>query len=156
MIAGGFARRGAVGRAALSLGMLGLSAAAAACGPAERPPLRAWTEHYEFRMTMDPTPPHASEPTIYRVVVLDRETKQPIEGGEGQIFATSEDRVNRYDSFTPAPEVGTYTARLTFVTAGDWKVGLRFRRDSTQPIERAEDWVQTVAAPRPLSERPFN
>ena len=63
--------------------------------------------------------------------------------------------MNRFDSFTPAPEVGTYTARLTFVTAGDWKVGLRFRRDSTQAIERAEDWVQTVAAPRPPGERPY-
>ena len=155
MIAGGIARRGAVGRAARSLGLLGLLTAAAACGPAEPRSLRAWTKHYEFRLTMDPTPPHANEPTVYRVVVLDRETKQPIEGGEGQIFATSEDRVNRFDSFTPAPEVGTYTARLTFVTAGDWKVGLRFRRDSTQAIERAEDWVQTVAAARPLSDRPF-
>ncbi|GLC27591.1 hypothetical protein [Roseisolibacter agri] len=155
MIAGGIARRGAVGRAAQSLGMAGLLAAAAACGPAEPQPLRHWTPHYEFRMTIDPRPPHANEPTVYRVVVLDRETKQPIEGGEGQIFATSEDRVNRYDSFTPAPEVGTYIARITFVTAGDWKVGMRFRRDSTQAIERVEDWVQTVAAPRPLSERPF-
>ena len=79
-----------------------------------------------------------------------------MENGEGQVFATSDDRVNRFDSFTPAPEAGTYTARITFVTAGDWRVNLRFRRDSLATIEKpGEDWVQTVAAPRPLSERPF-
>ena len=154
MIGGGYVRRGAIGRAAQSLGMLGLLGAAA-CGPAEPRPLRAWSEHYEFRITFDPTPPHAGEPTIYRIVVLDRESRQPIEGGEGQLFATSEDRVNRWDSFTPAPEVGTYTARVAFITAGDWKVGLHFRPDSTKKLERVEDWVQTVARARPLSERPF-
>ena len=155
MIAGGIARRGAVGRAALSLGMLGLSVAAAACGPAEPRPLRAWTPSFEFRLTLDPTPPYANEPTLYRIVVLDRETRQPIEGGEGQLFATSEDRVNRWDSFTPAPEAGTYTARITYLTAGDWKVALRFRRDSTAKLEQVEDWVQTVARARPLSDRPY-
>jgi hypothetical protein len=144
--------RGVVRRGTLAL----LAGAVAACGPAEPPSTRAWTPSFEFRVTMDPTPPHASEPTIFRVVVLDRETRQPIEGGEGQVFATSEDRVNRYDSFTPAPEAGTYTARITFVTAGDWKWNLRFRRDSLSAIEKpVDDMVQTVAAARPLSERPF-
>jgi hypothetical protein len=155
MTTGGVSRRGAVARAALTFGLLGASIAAAACGPAEPRPLRAWSKSYEFRITQDPTPPHANEPTLYRVVVLDRETRQPIEGGEGQIFATSEDRVNRYDSFEPAPEAGTYTARIAYVTAGDWKVGLRFRRDSVGTIERVEDWVQTVARARPVGERPF-
>ena len=159
----GPARRGAPSRAARRLALVGAGAlamglAAAACGPAERGPrpIRAWTESYEFRITSDPSPPYASEPTIYRVVVFDRETRQPIEGGEGQIFATSEDRVNRYDSFEPAPEVGTYTARMTYLTAGDWRVNVRFRRDSLSPIEKpVDDWVQTVAAARPIGDRPF-
>ena len=143
---------GVVRRGTLAL----LAGAAAACGPAERQPIRLWTDHFEFRVTMDPTPPHAAEPTVFRVVVLDRETKQPVENGEGQVFATSDDRVNRFDSFTPAPEAGTYTARITFVTAGDWRVNLRFRRDSLSAIEKPiDDWVQTVAAARPLSDRPF-
>ena len=47
--------------------------AATSCGPAQRGPmpLRMWTEHYEFRVTADPSPPRAGEPTLYRVVVLD-------------------------------------------------------------------------------------
>ncbi len=155
MTTGGVSRRGAVARAALSFGLLGAVAVAAACGPAEPRPLRAWSPSYEFRMTLDPLPPHANEPTVYRIVVLDRETKQPIENGEGQLFATSEDRVNRWDSFTPAPEAGTYTARITYLTAGDWKVALRFRRDSTAKLEQVEDWVQTVARARPVGDRPY-
>ena len=89
------------------------------------------------------------------VVVLDRNTRQVIDRGEGQIFATSNDRVNVYDSFEPAAEAGTYTARMNFITAGDWKVSIRFRRDSTAPLERVEDWVQTVRGARPISERPI-
>ncbi|MDF1502987.1 FixH family protein [Roseisolibacter sp. H3M3-2] len=149
-MARGVVRRGALGALAL------LAGAVAACGPRERQPIRLWTDHFEFRVTMDPTPPHANEPTIFRVVVLDRETRQPVEGGEGQVFATSEDRVNKFDSFVAAPEAGTYTARMTFVTAGDWHVNLRFRRDSTSAIEKpVEDWVQTVGAPRPPDQRPY-
>ena len=70
-------------------------------------------------------------------------------------FASSQDRANTYDSFTPAPEAGTYTARLNYITAGDWKVGIRFRRDSTAKLERIEDWVQTVYNARPVGERPI-
>ncbi len=131
-------------------------AGVAACGPQEKPALRVWTDSYEFRVTSDPSPPRASEATLYRIVVLDRETRQFVENGEGQIFATSEDRKNIYDSFEPAKELGTYTARLNYITAGDWKVNVRFRRDSTAPLERpVDDWVQTVRGARPLSERPF-
>ncbi len=137
-------------RRPLALGALG----AAACGPEGPKPLRAWTQSYEFRVSADPTPPRASEPTRYTVVVLDRTTRRVIDRGEGQIFATSADRASIYDSFEPAAEAGTYTARLSYITAGDWKVSLRFRRDSTAKLERVDDWVQTVRGARPISERP--
>ena len=87
--------------------------------------------------------------------MLDRKSHQVIDHGEGQIFATSQDRANVYDSFTPAPEAGTYTARMSYITAGDWKVGVRFRRDSTAKLERIEDWVQTVYGARPIGQRPI-
>jgi hypothetical protein len=137
--------------------VVALSGAAllASCGPPQQQPLRIWTPSYEFRVTMDPSPPHAREPIIFHIVVLDRKTREFVPNGEGQIFATSQDRVNKYDSFTPAQEPGSYTARLNFITAGDWNVNLQFRRDSTHALEKAnEDWVQTVRGARPISERP--
>ena len=63
------------------------------------------------------------------------------------------DRASTWDSFEPAPEAGTYRARLNYITAGDWAVGLRFRPDSTKPLETVE-WVQTVRGARPIRERP--
>ena len=146
-----------VRRSAASLGAAALVvtlAAAAACGPAEPRPNRTWTDSYEFRITLDPLPPHAREPTAVRVVVVDRETRQLIQGGEGRIFATSADSANTWDSFTPAAEPGVYTARLNFVHAGQWRYSLQFRRDSTARLEKpADDLVQAVRAARPITER---
>ena len=133
----------------------GAAAFTAACGPSGPPALRAWSDNYEFRITADPSPPRARETILYHIVVLDKKSHQVIDRGEGQIFASSQDRANTYDSFTPAPEAGTYTARLNYITAGDWKVGIRFRRDSTAKLERIEDWVQTVGGARPVGERPI-
>jgi hypothetical protein len=130
-------------------------AASVSCGPPQPQPLRVWSKSYEFRVTMDPSPPHAREPIIFHVVVLDRETREFVQNGEGRIFATSQDRANTWDSFTPAPEPGSYTARLSFITAGDWNVNLQFRRDSVHVLEKpADDWVQTVRGARPITERP--
>ena len=152
----GFARRGAWPRAAAIVATLGAALVAAACGPSGPRPVRIWTESYEFRITMDPTPPRAREPILYKVVVLDRETRQLIQNGEGRIFATSPDSANTWDSFVSAPEPGTYTARLNYVTAGQWRVSLQFRRDSTARLEKpADDMVQMVGAARPVSERAF-
>ena len=152
----GSARRGAFRAIVSAAAALLAAAGAAACGPEGPPPIRAWSDSYEFRVTADPSPPRAREPIRYRVVVIDRKTGQFVEGGEGQIFASSEDRANTWDSFEPAPEAGTYTARLNYITAGDWKVNVRFRRDSLAPLERpVDDWVQTVRGARPISERPF-
>ena len=125
----------------------------AACESGPRPDIRLNSEHFEFLVTGDPSPPHAREPILYTVTVLDKNTRQLIENGEGQIYATSIDRVNKYDSFVPGREAGTYTARLNYTTAGDWGLGLRFRPDSTKPLETVE-WTQTVRGERPINQRP--
>ena len=90
-------------------------------------------------------PPRARElgGNRYRVIVRDRETKQPIEGGQGQIFATSRDGLDSYAPLEKGEELGTYYATLHFITAGEWAMGLHFRRDSTQRLERL-DWMQEV------------
>ena len=129
--------------------VLVLAAGLAACRPGERkaPTMRLWTDSYEFILSTDPVPPRARERTVYKVVVLDKETRQPVEGGEGQVFASSRDGRNIYDGLVPGPELGSYYGTLNYVTAGDWAVAVRFRRDSLKPLERA-DWMQSVRAAR--------
>jgi hypothetical protein len=118
----------------------------AACRSERRlPDMRFWTDQFEYRVSFDSLPPRASEPVIYTVVVRDKETKQPVEGGEGRIFATSKDGASTWDSFVPGHQLGTYTAKLRFITAGEWAIAIQFRRDSTQALERL-DWRQEVRA----------
>jgi hypothetical protein len=96
---------------------------------------------------MDPMPPRALEPIIYRVVVQDKKTGQPIETGEGRIFATSADRANTSDGFKKEKELGTYSGKLFFATSGDWAAAIQFRREKNPrlPLERV-DWIQGVRA----------
>ena len=116
----------------------------AGCRPGERTfEFRQQSTTYAFLISADPTPPSAREPIMYRVVVRDRKTSQPIEGGEGRIFATNPDGVTTWDSFTQGPEVGTYYAKLNYITAGNWPIAIQFRSDSTKPLERV-DWMQEV------------
>ena len=123
-------------------------AALAACrqGPRDLS-MQLLTEDMEFRVLPDPVPPRAREPIKYKVVVRDRETGEPIEAGQGQIFATSQDGVNAYDPLVKGPELGTYYATMHFVTAGQWAVAIRFQRDSTKKLERM-DWMQEVFSAR--------
>lgn len=107
--------------------------------------MRLWTQDLAVRITSDPTPPRAREPAVYRVEVRDRASGQPIEGGEGRVYATSRDGASTWDGLTPGPQPSTYYAKLNFVTAGDWAMGLQFRRDSTQKIETMDDWRQQVS-----------
>ena len=123
-------------------------AVVAACEPGRRlPELRSASETYTFNTSSDPVPPHARERTVYKIVVRDKKTRQPIENGEGQVFATSRDGASTWDGLAPGPEIGTYYGTLNFVTAGDWAVAIRFRRDSTAPLERV-DWMQEVGNAR--------
>jgi hypothetical protein len=109
--------------------------------------LRLWSDTYAFRVTVDPMPPRALEPVLYRLVVQDKKTGQPIETGEGRIFATSADRANTSDGFKKEKEIGTYSGKLFFATSGDWAAAIQFRREKNprMPLERV-DWIQTVRA----------
>jgi hypothetical protein len=124
--------------------------ALAACAPRERamPTIRTYSESFAFRITSDPMPPRARETILYKIVVLDKETGQPVEGGEGRIFANNKEGTSTWDSFQRGREVGTYYAKLRFVTAEQWAVGIEFRRDSlpTTRIERATDYQQEVGS----------
>ena len=128
--------------------VLVIAALVASCGGNPKATeLRLWSDNYAFRVTMDPMPPRALEPIVYRVVVQDKKTGQPIETGEGRIFATSADRANSSDGFKKEKELGTYSGRLFFATTGDWAAAIQFRRDKDprMPLERV-DWIQGVAA----------
>jgi hypothetical protein len=125
------------------------------CGPSQEPTdLRLWSDKRAFRISVDPMPPHALEPARFRIVVRDRVTGQPLQQGEGRIFATSADGANTDDGLAKGEEIGTYYGRLFFVTAGDWAVAIQFRTDSTERLERV-DWVQSVLGERePGTETP--
>jgi hypothetical protein len=122
--------------------------AAACTPPADRNVLRARTDSLLFEISSNPSPPHARERTRYRVVVRDKDSRQPIEGWEGQIFASTRDGANIYDPLLPGQELGTYYGTLNYVIAGEWAVAIRIRRDSTSQFQRV-DWMQDVLAERP-------
>ena len=114
------------------------------CATEKRDPVRLVTDDLVIRVSFDPMPPRAIEDVTFRVVVRDRETGQPIEKGEGRVFATNEDRHSIANGLTPGAEVGTYYTTLRFVNAGPWAMGIQFRRDSTKRLQRTNDWMQDV------------
>jgi hypothetical protein len=121
--------------------------AGASCGPPRRPELRQGSKSYLFTITSDPIPPRAREDVIYTITVKDRETKQPVDNGEGRIFANTRDGARTYDGFVKAPGVGVYSARLRYVASGQWAVGIQFHSDSLKPLEKTE-WMQDVLPER--------
>jgi hypothetical protein len=136
--------------------VMAMAAALVACGPkaagSAATEYRAFTEHYAFNITSDPSPPHAREKTVFRIRVRDKNSSQPIEGGEGIIYGNTEDGGGKtWDSFTPGQAPGTYTANLQFVVASNWALALQFRKDSTQALEKVDTWYQTVLPERPAS-----
>lgn len=113
--------------------------------------VRHWTDDLAVRISVDPMPPRAQEQIVYKVVVADKKSNQPIDTGEGRIFATSHDGASASDGLAKGKEVGTYYARLSFITSGDWAIALQFRRDTSNrrtALQRM-DWIQSVAAPTP-------
>lgn len=128
-----------------------LATVVASCSPNPKAlDLRLWSDDYSFRVTSDPMPPLALEPITYRIVVQDKKTGQPIETGEGRVFATSPDHANTNDGLKKEKELGTYSARIFYPTSGDWAAAIQFRRekDPRMPLQRV-DWIQAV---RPASE----
>jgi hypothetical protein len=138
-------RRGLSRRAVLAGSLVLL--AGASCGPPRKPELRQGTKSYLFTITSEPIPPYAREDVIYSISVKDRETKQPVDNGEGRIFANTRDGARTYDGFVKAPGVGVYSARLNYVTSGQWAVGIQFHSDSLKPLEKTE-WMQDVLPER--------
>jgi hypothetical protein len=137
-------------RTALVSAAVGAVFVVAACTP-EKPNTdqRAWTDDFELRISADVVPPRAAEPTNYTITVRDKKTRQPVVNGQGRIFATSADRKSIYDGFSYGPEVGVYHAKLMFLTAGEWAMGVQFRADSTKELQRTLDWRQLI---RPSAE----
>jgi hypothetical protein len=116
-----------------------------ACGPKDPRDLtmRLYSDNYSFIISPSEVPPYAREATLYKVVIRDRKSRQPIETGEGQIYANNIERASTWDGFQKGAELGTYYGKLNFVTAGTWAVAIRFRRDSLNALETIE-WVQEV------------
>ena len=128
-----------------AMGVALLAMSVLSCGPGpDEGVIRLWTDDYEIRVTADVMPPRALERITYTVVVRDKTTQEPIADGEGRIFATNSDRKSTFNGFRYGPEVGTYHTTIMFVTAGEWALGIQFRRDSTQVLQRTLDWRQQV------------
>jgi hypothetical protein len=134
------------GRAVLALLLSATVLSCTARDPEAALDTRLWTNDLAVRVRLTPRPPHAREDIIVKVVVTDKESGAPVENGEGRIYASSRDSVNIYDGLERGPEPGTYYAKLNFLTAGEWALGLQFRRDSTQALQSMDDppWYQTV------------
>jgi hypothetical protein len=133
-----------VRRVASNVVLLG-TIALGGCGPREprQRELRMISPNYAFTIMPSEAPPHAREAILYKVVIRDRDSRQPIESGEGQIYASNAERSSTWDGFAKGAELGTYYGKLNYVTAGTWAVAIRFRRDSLHPLEKVE-WMQDV------------
>jgi hypothetical protein len=137
-------RLGTAARVTLTaLGTVALASCTAG-PPTNEKAIRLWTDDYYIVVTSEPSPPRALEQVQYTVVVRDKENRTPIDGGEGRIFATNEDRKNTHNGFERADAPGTYRTTMFFATSGPWAMGIQFRRDSTQRLQRTNDWMQDV------------
>ncbi|MEQ1689976.1 MAG: hypothetical protein ABMA00_01725 [Gemmatimonas sp.] len=106
--------------------------------------LRFRTDSFTVRVSPETRPTRALDQVVWRITVHDRTTGTPIQGGQGRIFATSKDRKSIANGLEETGELGTYRASLMYVTAGMWAMALEFRRDSTQKLQRTEDWTQDI------------
>jgi hypothetical protein len=146
------ATRSSARRRAAAIGIVVAAAmfVSASCGRGEagQRELFYFSKNYTFTITPTEAPPHAREPITYKVVIRDRDTREPIQNGEGQIYSNNREGARTWDGFTYGPEIGTYYGKLNFVTAGLWAVAIRFRRDSLHQLEKVE-WYQDVLNERP-------
>ena len=135
-------------RRMMLLGSLAVSTMLAACDSSSRPlnELRFTTDDFVIRVSAEEAPTRALEPIHWRVIVSDLKTGKPIEGGQGRVFATSQDRKNIANGLAPTGELGTYRTNLMFITAGLWAMGVQFRADSTKKLQQTVDWTQDIRA----------
>ncbi|MBU6366647.1 MAG: hypothetical protein KJT01_10600 [Gemmatimonadetes bacterium] len=130
-------------RRAVTTAALVLSAACDAGRP-PRNELRFRTDDFIIRVASETRPVRALEPVQWRVTVHDAETGLPIQGGQGRIFATNRDRKTVANGLEETGELGTYRSNLMYVTAGMWAMAIQFRRDSTQMLQKTQDWTQDI------------
>lgn len=118
------------------------------CGGSEqaRHELRLTTDDFVIRVSPETLPTRALDPIYWRVVVHDASSGLPIQGGQGRIFATNQDRKTVSNGLEETDELGTYRSNLMFVTAGMWAMAIQFRRDSTQILQKTQDWTQDILA----------
>jgi hypothetical protein len=123
---------------------------AAACGRSEssEKALRQGTLSYSFSVRASESPPYAQDSIRYDILVVDQKTRQPIQAGEGQIYANHPQGPRTWDGLVYGPEVGTYHGWLVYTMPGTWSVNIRFRRDSTAVLEHT-DWMQDVLTAKP-------
>ncbi len=142
-------------RAVRILAIAAVSAFTTACAEREAGPrpLRHFSDNFTVSVSAEPLPPYAIERTRWRITVRDKETNQPVEGGEGRLFASNRERVTVWDGLARGEELGTYYATVTYPTSGEWAVAVEFRRDSTQQLEKIE-WMQEVRPERPVPDAP--
>lgn len=118
----------------------------AGCDAGTRPKneLRLVTDDFVIHISPETRPTRALETIYWRVVVHERETGKPVQGGEGRIFATNRDRKTTANGLEETGELGTYRSHLMFVTAGMWAMAVQFRRDSTEALQKTSDWTQDI------------
>lgn len=133
-------------RVAALLTVLVASVTLAACDGSTRAKgeMRFVTDDFVIRVSAESLPVRAMETIRYRVVVSDLKTGKPIDNGEGRIFATNGDRKTTANGLEYTGELGTYRSTLFLVTSGLWAMAVQFRRDSTQKLQKTEDWTQDV------------
>jgi hypothetical protein len=116
--------------------------AAGGCGSTQAPSeLRQSTHSYQFSITVPAGPPIAADSVTYIIAVRDRNNDQPIETGEGRLFARSGEQI--VAPLIKAPQVGQYRATIQFPHAGDWVLGIRFRSPGATEMELTQ-WGQQV------------
>jgi hypothetical protein len=125
------------------IALVGLVGSSSCASDGRVRPLRQNSHSYAYEIAPDDVPPHARQPINYKVVIYDRKTRQPIENGEGRLFASDSVGAKTWDGFRYGPEIGTYHAKVSFITPGLWALAIQFRRDSLHPVERI-DWYQDV------------
>jgi hypothetical protein len=126
--------------------MLTLLLAASCDGASTNRELRQGTTSYQFTITVPNARPSVRDDVTYVIVARDRTTNQPIESGEGRIFARAGAELG--DSLVKAPQVGQYTGTLRFPSAGGWVVGVQFRDQRVTAFEHTQ-WVQEVRSATP-------
>ncbi len=145
-------QRYSVSRVAALLTSMAASVTLAACGAGGKPAgeMRFVTNDFVIRVSAESLPVRAMETIRYRVVVSDAKTGKPIDDGQGRIFATNADRKTTWNGLEYTGQLGTYRSNLWLVTSGLWAMAIQFRRDSTQPLQKTEDWTQDVLAGAPI------